>query len=523
MKSKTGHDLEEEQKERRGRNLENKLRKAITALLAVLLLVVQISFVTEATSERVILSEAQEVDHEEMTEEERWLAEQEAIREAWFNRIPESNHIPGWPQGPLVQAHSAIVMEVNTGAVLYAKNAHEVMYPASVTKLLTLLVALQNSEFADLVEFTEASMSLVRWEYAHIAMQLGEIISMEDALHGLMMASANEVAFAIAETVGENVDGGGFDTFIRLMNEKSQELGANHSNWANPTGLHHDNHYTTAYDMALITSYLYQYPEYHAIMARESYEIDETNILEEVRVVWQDHQMFNYVENNFHYPFANGGKTGFTDQAGTTLVTTANNGEFSVVVVLLYAYGIEAYISTADLFDYAFENFSKFYLGEIMPDEDIAEMSDPEFYIMMPNHVDFSEVDREIILVAEGSNIGTAIYSYQGQVLGEVGIVVSDGYLARLEAERLEEERLEAERLEAERLALEEDQEAQHEDTMGRTEDEEERSGVVTAIIIIVIVIAVMLVGIIVVSMALFVQNVKIARKRAKKRRRKRG
>ena len=501
--------------------MEKKRRRATTVLLAILLLTGQIGFATVATPEVMAATELEpgEYGYGEMTDEERWHAEQEAIREGWFNVIPESNEIPGWPQGPLVQAHSAIVMEVNSGAVLYAKNAHEVMYPASVTKLLTLLIALQNSEFADRVEFTEASMSMVRWEYAHIAMQLGEIISMEEALHGLMMASANEVAFAIAETVGENVDGGGFDTFIRLMNEKSGELGTINSNWANPTGLHLDNHYTTAYDMALITSYLYHYPEYHAIMSRESYEIDETNLMEEVRVVWQDHQMFNR-PNNFYHPFANGGKTGFTDQAGTTLATTANNGEFSVVVVLLYAYGLEAYQSTADLFDYAFGNFHKVHLGDQILDGDIVEVSDSEFSIMMPNHIDFSEVDREIVLEAEGSNIGMVRYTYGGQMLGEVGVVISDAFRDRLEAERLEAERLEAERLEAERLALEASQEGDTAEEAGLEEEEAQRSAFANAIINIIIVILAVFVVIGMISFVLFVRGLKIARKRAKRRRR---
>ena len=502
--------------------MEKKLKKVTTALLAILLFAGQLGAVAVTTPEVMAYQEpeASEYNYGEMTDEERWHAEQEAIREAWFNVIPESNEIPSWPQGPLVQAHSAIVMEVNSGTVLYAKNAHEIMYPASVTKLLTLLIALQNSDFADRVVFTEASMSMVRWEYAHIAMQLGEIISMEDALHGLMMASANEVAFAIAETVGDNVDGGGFDTFIRLMNEKSQELGTTNSNWANPTGLHLDHHYTTAYDMALITSYLYHYPEYHAIMSKESYEIDETNLMEEVRVLWQDHQMFNSPENNFHYPLANGGKTGFTDQAGTTLATTANNGEFSVVVILFYAYGIEAYTSTAELFNYAFGNFHKVQLGDQMVDGDIVEVSDSEFSIMLPNHVDFSEVDREVILETEGSNSGTARYSYGGHLLGEVGVVVSDAYRDHLEAERLEAERLEAERLEAERLALEESQEGSTARGAESAEEESGRSAFVNAIINIIIVILAIFVVIGMISFALFLRGVRIARKRAKRRRR---
>jgi D-alanyl-D-alanine carboxypeptidase len=492
--------------------LGKKVRTLTTVLLALLLLMGQIGIIAEANPRILALSESEDPVFEEMTEEERWQAEQEAAREAWFNMVPQSNEIPNWPQGPLVQAHSAIVVEVNSGAVLYAKNAHEVMYPASITKLLSLLVALQNSNFSDSVEFTEESMSMVRWDYAHIAMQVDEVISMEDALFGMMLASANEVAFAIAETVGNNVDGGGFDTFIRLMNEKSRELGTTQSNWANPTGLHHDNHYTTAYDMALIMSYLYHLPEYGIIMSAESYEIDETNIMEEVRVVWQDHQMFNSPLNNFHHPFANGGKTGFTNQAGTTLVTTANNGEFSIIVVLLYAYGIEAYLSTAALFDYAFGHFRKMYPQENALDEDVIEISNLNFSIMLPNHIDFSEIDREILLVNEGSNTGIARYLYQGQVLGEVGIVVSDDYLERLEAQRLEAERLEAERLEALEASREETESAGAAPTQG----ESPRSTLVNVIIII----AAILIVIVVILLALYIRGVKIARRMAEKRKR---
>jgi D-alanyl-D-alanine carboxypeptidase len=113
-----------------------------------------------------------------ITPEELWQEEQRALREEWFNREPETNNITNWSTGPLVHARSAIVMEVDTGVVLYSKNGTEVLYPASITKLLTLLVALDYSELTEQIEFTETSMSMVRWDYAHIPMQLGEVISM---------------------------------------------------------------------------------------------------------------------------------------------------------------------------------------------------------------------------------------------------------------------------------------------------------------------------------------------------------
>ena len=450
----------------------------------------------------------------ERTPEEIWAEEQGNIRAEWFNTIPESNKVENWPQGPLTYAHSAIVMEINSGAVLYSKNSDAVMYPASITKLLTLLVALNYSELTDPVEFTEASMAMVRWDYAHIAMREGEVISMEDALFALMLASANEVAVAIAETVGDLMDGGGMDSFIRVMNETSREIGTTQSNWSNPTGLHGCDHYTTAYDMALITSVLYHYPQYHRIMGELGHEIDETNLVEEVRHVWQDHQMLLNPVNDFFNPFANGGKTGFTNEAGTTLVTTGNNGEFSIVVVLLYAYGWEAYITTEALFDYAFNHFSKFYLEENLLDQHVIEFLEENRYIMLPNSIAFSEVEREIIVTDENNNLGIARYTYRGQFLGEVRIALSDDYfdyLAYLE---------ELAYLEA-LAALEALQEAEREEASGEIggEDPEEQGSSRTNIIVIVLAVVVV---ILVISFALVVQQIRLKRMIAERRRKER-
>jgi D-alanyl-D-alanine carboxypeptidase len=456
--------------------------------------------------------------YEVLTPEEIWQQEQEAIVAQWFNMVPESNNIANWPQGPLIHARGAIVMEVDTGVVLYAKNAHETMYPASISKLLTLLIALENSGFTDQVEFSQASMAMVRWDYANIAMQQGEIISMEDALFALLLASANEVAFAIGETVGDLVDGGGLDSFARLMNEKSQEIGTLNSSWSNPTGLHDDNHYTTAYDMALIVSYLYHYPEYRLFMSELDHEIGYTNKVEEVRTLWQDHQMLNNPVNYFYNPLANGGKTGFTDQAGTTLVTTANNGEFSIVVVLLHAHGWEAYNATNALFDYAFNNFSRFHLDERALDQHVIEIIEPAAYLMLPNHVTFSEVTREIILNEGESNQGMARYTYNGQLVGEALVRVSDEYLEYLaHQEYLAYQEYLAHLEYLENLRIEQEAlDAQNQGTR-LTGDGESTGSLRNALIIIL---AIVLVAIII-AFALRLQQVKMKREKKERERRK--
>src|SRR5699024_6892892 len=140
----------------------------------------------------------------------------EAERAASYEVVPDTNNIEGWPKGPQVYGNSAIVMDMNSGAVLYAKKPDERHYPASITKLMTALVALENASLEDEVYFSEDSVSFLEYGDASIGMTPGEILSMNDALYGMLLASANEVSYAIAESVGK-LTGGGFDTFIQKM------------------------------------------------------------------------------------------------------------------------------------------------------------------------------------------------------------------------------------------------------------------------------------------------------------------
>lgn len=182
------------------------------------------------------------------TEEE----DRETQRQNCYAIAPDSNSVENWPQGPATYADSAIVMDMNSGAVLYSKQIEKKHYPASITKLLTTLVALDNAELTDTVEFSQDSISFLEYGDAHIGMTPGEQISMEDALYAVLLASANEVSYAVAESVGKKM-GGGYDTFIQAMNDESEKLGCTGSHWTNANGLHDEQHYTTAHDMARTT------------------------------------------------------------------------------------------------------------------------------------------------------------------------------------------------------------------------------------------------------------------------------
>lgn len=289
-------------------------------------------------------------DSTQTAEEDR-----ETQRQNCYAIVPDSNSVENWPQGPATYADSAIVMDMNSGAVLYSKQIEKKHYPASITKLLTTLVALDNAELTDTVEFSQDSISFLEYGDAHIGMTPGEQISMEDALYAVLLASANEVSYAVAESVGKKM-GGGYDTFIQAMNDESEKLGCTGSHWTNANGLHDEQHYTTAHDMARIGAAVYQKEAFRTISQSLSHTIPATNLVNEERTFQQKHKML-WPQNDNYYEYCKGGKTGYTDQARTTLVTMADNGDMQLVAVVLYDFGNDAYIDTRAMFDYAYSNF----------------------------------------------------------------------------------------------------------------------------------------------------------------------
>ena len=376
-----------------------------------------------AEGEQAGTTPAEEKTPEQIAEEER--AKLEAEKQASLESQADTNLLPGWPQGPAVYAHSAVVMDMKSGAILYAKKPDEQHYPASITKLLTTLVALENAELTDKVTFSQDSVDILNWDDAHIGMKPGEEISMEDALYAVLLASANEVSYAVAESTGINRMNGDYSTFIARMNERAKELGCTGSNWVNPNGLHDEQHYTTAHDMALIASEVYQKEQFRKIMDTLEYRIGVTNLTQEERVFQQNHKML-WSENAYYYEYCTGGKTGYTDQAMTTLVTMADNGEMELAAVILYDYGVDAYTDTRAMMDYVFQNFSKVPITKLEQPEEVAKYTSEDAYIVLPNGADTSQVKCEITEV-KGEK-GTAVFTIQGQNVGSTEVLLSDVY-----------------------------------------------------------------------------------------------
>lgn len=272
--------------------------------------------------------------------------------------LPESYYwaartdsIEGWPAGPQVEAEAAVVMDTDYGTILYAKNPNKKRYPASITKIMTTLVALENSKADEVVTFSENAVWGIERDSSNIGIDVGEQLTMEQCYYAMMLASANEVCMAVAEHIA-----GSTEDYVELMNKKAQQLGCKNTHFNNTNGLPDKEHYTTAYDMALIAKAAYSNPLFKNIAKTVEYKIPPTNKWEEERYLLNHHKML--YDSGVRYEGCLGGKTGYTQKALNTLVTYAHRNGSTLICVNLRTDGTPVYTDTAAMLDYGFNNFT---------------------------------------------------------------------------------------------------------------------------------------------------------------------
>ncbi len=261
----------------------------------------------------------------------------------------QSNKISGWPEGPAITAQSAILMEADTGTILYAKNIHEEHYPASTTKIMTCLLAVENASLDDTITFSHDAVFSVPSDGSSIGMDVGESITLEQGLYGIMVGSANEVANAVAEHVSGSIDG-----FIDLMNTRAKELGCTNTHFANTNGLQDDNHYTSVYDLALISRQFFENELLCKIGNTPRYHFTPTATQPDDFYLNNKHKL---ITGEISYEGIIGGKTGYTDQARETLVTCAEKDGMRLICVVFMEESPAQFTDTVTLFDYGFNNF----------------------------------------------------------------------------------------------------------------------------------------------------------------------
>ncbi len=269
-----------------------------------------------------------------------------------FGLLPVRNVLAdgGWPEGVSIEAEGGIVVDAETGAILYGKNIHNTYYPASITKILTALIVLENCSLDETVTFSHEAVYNVESGSTSAGLDEGDMLSVRDCLYALLLKSANEVANALAEHVA-----GSNDNFAAMMNEKARSLGCVDSHFANPSGLNNEQHYTSAYDMALIGRAALKNETLMKIDSTLYYDLPVTKRNPEGARIYPGHKMLkkNMPE---YYEGCIGGKTGYTSLAGNTLVTFAERDGMRLVAVVLNGHSSH-YRDTKALLDFGFKNF----------------------------------------------------------------------------------------------------------------------------------------------------------------------
>lgn len=361
-------------------------------------------------------------------ENEENLSDEEKERREFLDKIYNipvaSNRVKGWPKAAGTYGEAACVMDMETGAFLYNKKMLKHLYPASITKIMTAYCAIKYGDLKGKVQFYPEDISFLEPGDASIGMKPGEIMPMKDSMYAMLLQSANEVSHAIIRTVGRKVRKDGkikvpgapkkaeneqeldYQWGIAIMNWEAGMLGCTNSHFTNANGLHNKNHYVCAHDMCLIGAAAYQYQYfrkvtqtlYYTIPQYEQYRYVDKKTGKEIsrkkyrklkksknrtklksikriktglftvapRGFSQYHKML-YPNSPYYYEACTGGKTGFTDQAGTTLVTFAEKNGRKLVCTCLHTYGAEnVYNDTRNLLEYG---FNKFKVMELSPDE----------------------------------------------------------------------------------------------------------------------------------------------------------
>lgn len=308
-----------------------------------------------------------------------------------------TNDIPGWPQAEQVSADTACLMDINTGAVLYDKAMTQKMYPASTTKIMTALIALENSTMDEKVVFTETGVAEAYAGSSNLYTNVGEEFTMKDCLYALLMKSANDFASQIAEHVGGSVE-----NFTKMMNDRAAAIGCVNTHFNNAHGLPDENHYSCAYDMALILREASKNPEFCTITAAQTYTIPATAQIAERNI--SSHNAL-IMPGDYYYEWALGGKTGYTDAARNTLVSFAEKDGLKLVASTMHSpISAESFVNAKILYEYGFNNFKNMTMEN-------GEGVYSGGMVTLPKDASDADVD-----VAFGDTVETA----DGQVVNEI-------------------------------------------------------------------------------------------------------
>lgn len=339
---------------------------------------------------------------------------------------------------PDTYSSACLLMEESTGKILYSKNANSIMYPASTTKIMTAILTLEKCNLSDTAVVSHNAVFSIPSGYSTASLVEGEVLTIEQLLNVLLIPSANDAAVVLAEHIAGSVE-----AFSDMMNSKAVELGCLNTHFVNPNGIHNENHYSTAYDLALIGKYAMQFPTFKEISSKTRYTLPITNAYsKEDRIFNTTNDLIkpNYSSSptNYYYKYATGGKTGYTDPAGQCIVATATKDNVSLIAVTLHGDFTEDNLSQRALdckalFEYGFNNFSMVSIakkGDVASNMKVPNSTkdsssldllySDDIYAFVPNGFDTSSVTPNIKLsstfapIAQDTILGTISYDIDG-------------------------------------------------------------------------------------------------------------
>lgn len=347
---------------------------------------------------------------------------------------------PDWPSDTGIESEAGIVMDADSGAVLFGQNIHVQKAPASITKILTALVVIENSSLDDTITFShDAVYNVEDGSGNKNSIEEGDTLSVRDCLYLLLMRSSNQAANALAEHVGGSRDG-----FVKMMNEKTAELGCENSHFANPSGLNDDTQLTSVYDMALIASAAYKNDTLLTISKDKSYRLPATKNNPDGVTIQPEHKLLitTDTESPNYYPYAVAGKTGYTSIAGQTLVTYAIKDDRHQIAVTMKSTQATHYQDTIALMDFGFLRFKNVNISEnetaYTSGDQPVQIGDNSYQpsdlsmdtlavITLPKDASFADAEKTVVTDlpedAPQGAVALLSYKYNDRKIGQVYLI----------------------------------------------------------------------------------------------------
>ena len=347
---------------------------------------------------------------------------------------------------PEINAKAALLIELNTGSVIYEKSADDKVYPASLTKIMTCLLTLENGTLTDTVTVSNSAITNLDAAGSTIGLMEGEELSVGNLLYAMMLSSANESCNVAAEYVSGNIT-----SFVDQMNQRAAELGCTGTHFVNPHGLHDDNHYTTARDLSIIVQEALKYNTFRTIVATPEFLLPATNLSEARKLTTTNQLIIPSQSNKYYDSRVTGVKTGFTTPAGRCLIATADDGPISLLSIvcgcetiildtgdLLFA----SFPETAKLLEYGFESFvyipvlptlypiAEIQVAQSASSDTVSLAPQEEISALLPCDYDPALITQNITTsdsatapISAGEKFGSVTVSYDGRVLGTTSLI----------------------------------------------------------------------------------------------------